>query len=207
MSEQRPMSIWRYLVSRDAVMTIVIPIALYNIAFRFGGVGAALLLTSLYSIILKFISKTQGVWVVIVLLLVSGISHYLYIHGHTLFDIKNEEIFRSVSGAASVVAVFGFYSLLGRPAVQRMAEQAMPRLKTISIYGTPLYTNVWHEVSITWILVYLFKAAGLYVISDKHSFPIDDIIFFCGSPLTLLMVLFSFYWPRYRWRSNRKKML
>ncbi|WP_319940153.1 hypothetical protein [Xenorhabdus littoralis] len=193
MSEQRPMSIWRYLVSRDAVMTIVIPTALYNIAFRFGGVGAALLLTSLYSIILKFISKTQGVWVVIMLLLVSGISHYLYIHGHTLFDIKNEEIFRSVSGAASVVAVFGFYSLLDDLLCKEW--QSKP-LRCIPMCGMK---------SITWILVYLFKAAGLYVISDKHSFPIDNIIFFCGSPLTLLMVLFSFYWPRYRWRSNSKK--
>ncbi|PHM46871.1 hypothetical protein [Xenorhabdus miraniensis] len=203
MTKQQSISIWRYLLSRDAIMTILIPIMLYNIAFRFGGVGIALLLTGLYSLVLKFISKTKGSLIVVALILVSGMSHYLYIHGHKLFTIKQEDVFLSVSGAISTIIVFCFYSLLGRPVVQTLAEQAMPRLKTIAVYGTPLYARVWQEVSMAWILVFLLKAIGLYALSDKGGLPINSLIFLCSSPLTLLMILFSFYWPRYRWKSKR----
>ncbi|WP_340620614.1 hypothetical protein [Xenorhabdus siamensis] len=205
MTQQQPMSIWNYLLSRDALMTIIIPIVLYNLVFHLGGVGAALLLTTLYSILLKFISKTKGIWVVIVLMLVSGINHFLYIHGYTLFDIKQEEVFRSVSSAASLVSVFCFYSLIGKPAARTMAEQAMPRLKMSTVYGTPLYVRVWHEVSIAWIFVYSLKTVGLYFFSNRKGFPIDDFIFFCGHPLTLLMIIFSYYWPKYRWKKAKRK--
>ncbi|PHM67798.1 hypothetical protein Xsto_00088 [Xenorhabdus stockiae] len=203
--QQTNLSIWRYLISRDVMLNMIIPIILYHVAFSVGGVSTALLLTTIYSVILKIISKTQSLWVVIALLLVSGLSHYLYIHGYTLFDKKLEEVFGSISSAASLVAVFCFYSLIGKPAAKTMAEQAMPGLKTISVYGKPIYDRVWHEVSIAWILVYLSKAIGIYLLANRAGFPIDTMITFCGTPLTILMILFSFYWPRYRWRSYRKK--
>ncbi|PHM35744.1 hypothetical protein [Xenorhabdus innexi] len=130
------LSIWRYLISRDVILSMIIPIILYHAAFWLGGVGSAVLLTTIYSVILRVINSTQSIWVVIALLLVSGLNHYLYtlsysLLGYTLFDIKREDVFRSVSGAASLVAVFCFYSLIGRPAAKTMAEQAMPQLKTI----------------------------------------------------------------------------
>ncbi|MDX7993153.1 hypothetical protein [Xenorhabdus littoralis] len=205
MVQQQPTTIWHYLFSPNAMMTIIIPIILYNLAVKLGGVGAALLVTTLYSIILKFISKTKGIWIVIALILVSGINHFLYIHGYMLFGIKQEEVFRSVSGAASFVAVFCFYSFIGKPAARTMAEQAMPRLKMSSIYVTPLYDRVWHEVSIGWIFVYLSKTVGIYFLSNREGFPIDELIFFCGHPLALMMILFSYYWPKYRWKEAKKK--
>ncbi|WP_274713772.1 hypothetical protein [Xenorhabdus bovienii] len=119
-----------------------------------------------------------------------------------MFNISQENVFLSISGALSVVVVFSFYSFMGQPVVQTMAEQAMPRLKDIPAYGTALYARVWHEVSIVWILVFLLKAFGVYMLSRQNSVPIDTIIFIGGWPLTLLMVMFSFRWPKYRWKSN-----
>ncbi|CDJ79152.1 Hypothetical protein SMB2099_4538 [Serratia marcescens SMB2099] len=104
-----------------------------------------------------------------------------------------------------MVVVFGFYSLVGKPMIRTLAEQAMPRLKDIPVYGTAQYAKVWHEVSLAWILVFLLKAVGVYGLSMREDLPVDTIIFICGWPLTLLMVLFSFYWPKYRWTSHLRK--
>ncbi|WP_274713771.1 hypothetical protein [Xenorhabdus bovienii] len=49
MNQQKPMTIWHYLLSRDALMTIIIPIVLYNIIFWIMGAGIAVLMVALYS--------------------------------------------------------------------------------------------------------------------------------------------------------------
>ncbi|MEY4922664.1 MAG: hypothetical protein ACRCUG_03550 [Yersinia sp. (in: enterobacteria)] len=201
---QKPMTVWHYLSSRDARITIIIPIMLYNIVFWWGGAGVALLVTALYSGTVELLNKRSGSLSVIALILVSGFSHYLYLHGYAPFAIKKENVFIAVSGAASVVMVFGIYSLMGRPVIRTLAEQAMPRLKNIPAYGTPQYARAWHEVSIAWLLVFLLKAVGVYVLSRREDLPLDTIIFMTGWPLTLLMVLFSFYWPKYRWASHQQ---
>ncbi|CAI1176724.1 Uncharacterised protein [Serratia quinivorans] len=201
---QQPMTVWHYLLSRDARITIITPIVLYNLAFWWGGAGIALLVTALYSGVVELLNKRGGSLSVIALILVSGFSHYLYLHGYAPFAIKKENVFLAVSGALSVVGVFGFYSLVGRPMIRTLAEQAMPMLKSIPAYGTPQYAKVWHEVSLAWILVFLLKAVGVYVLSQRQDVPVDTIIFMGGWPLTLLMVLFSFYWPKYRWTSHRR---
>ncbi|MDC9623450.1 hypothetical protein PSI22_17855 [Xenorhabdus sp. XENO-7] len=202
MNQQKPMTIWHYLLSRDALMTIIIPIVLYNIIFWIMGAGIAVLMVALYSGGVQLFSRRRGSLAIIALIIVSGVSHYLYLHGYTLFNISKENVFLSISGALSVVVVFSFYSFMGQPVIQTMAEQAMPRLKNIPAYGTALYTRVWHEVSIVWMLVFLLKAFGIYMLSRQNSVPIDTIIFIGGWPLTLLMVMFSFRWPKYRWKSN-----
>ncbi|CDG98189.1 conserved membrane hypothetical protein [Xenorhabdus bovienii str. puntauvense] len=202
MNQQKPMTIWHYLLSRDALMTIIIPIVLYNIMFWVMGTGIAVLMVALYSGGVQLFSRRRGSLAIIVLIMVSGVSHYLYLHGYALFNISKENVFLSISGALSVVVVFSFYSFMGQPVVQTMAEQAMPRLKDIPAYGTALYARVWHEVSIVWILVFLLKAFGVYMLSCQNSVSIDTIIFIGGWPLTLLMVMFSFRWPKYRWKSN-----
>ncbi|MDE9486005.1 hypothetical protein [Xenorhabdus bovienii] len=202
MNQQKPMTIWHYLLSRDALMTIIIPIVLYNIIFWIMGAGIAVLMVALYSGGVQLFSRRKGSLAIIVLIMVSGVSHYLYLHGYALFNISQENVFLSISGALSVVVVFSFYSFMGQPVVQTMAEQAMSRLKDIPAYGTALYARVWHEVSIVWILVFLLKAFGVYMLSRQNSVPIDTIIFIGGWPLTLLMVMFSFRWPKYRWKSN-----
>ncbi|MFI8415593.1 hypothetical protein ACQKDS_03910 [Serratia sp. NPDC078593] len=196
-----PMTIWHYLLSRDACITILTPIVLYNIAFWWGGAGIALLVTALYSAAVELLRKRGGTFSVMALILVSGFSHYLYLRGYAPFGIKKENVFLAISGALSVVVVFSFYSLIGRPMIRTLAEQAMPRLKSIPVYGTPQYARIWHEVSLMWIWVFLLKAIGVYLLSQRDDVPVDAIIFICGWPLTLLMVLFSFYWPKYRWTS------
>ncbi|NLU15429.1 hypothetical protein [Serratia liquefaciens] len=199
---QKSMTVWHYLLSRDARITIIAPIVLYNIAFWWGGAGLALLVTALYSGAVELLTKRSGSLSVIALILVSGFSHYVYLHGYAPFAIKKENVFLSVSGALSVVIVFAFYSLIGKPMVRTLAEQAMPMLKSIPAYGTPQYAKVWHEVSLAWILVFLLKAIGVYTLSHREDLPVDTIIFMSGWPLTLLMVWFSFYWPKYRWTSH-----
>lgn len=202
---QRPMTIWHYLLSRDAFITIIVPILLYNIVFWRNGAGLALLATFLYSAAAEVMNKRSGSLSVIALILVSGFCHYLYLHGYAPFAIKKENVFLSVSGALSVVVVFSCYSLAGRPLIRTLAEQAMPGLKNIPVYGTAQYARVWHEVSVAWILVFLLKAIGVYALSTRKDLSVDSMIFMGGWPLTLLMVLFSFYWPKYRWTSHLRK--
>ncbi|OTA14406.1 hypothetical protein Xvie_03730 [Xenorhabdus vietnamensis] len=202
MNQQKPMTIWHYLLSRDALMTIIVPLALYNIMFWIMGVGIAVLAVALYSGGIQLVSRQRSSLAIVVLIMISGGSHYLYLHGYTLFNISKENVFLSVSGALSVVVVFSFYSLMRQPIIQTIAEQAMPRLKSIPAYGTALYTRVWHEVTIAWVLVFSLKAIGIYILSRQSNVPIDVIIFISGWPLTFLMVLFSFRWPKYRWKSN-----
>lgn len=91
---QRSMTIWHYLMSRDACITIITPIVLYNIAFWWGGAGFALLLTAIYSGAVEIFNKRSGSLSVIALILVSGVSHYLYLRGYAPFAIKKENVFR-----------------------------------------------------------------------------------------------------------------
>ncbi|MDY4323964.1 hypothetical protein SOV88_06740 [Pectobacterium brasiliense] len=100
------LTVWRYLVSRDALLTIIIPVVMYNIAFLQWGAGVALLITAIYSGVLQLISRWQGYLPIIALILVSGLSHYLYLEGVILFDIHQESVFLSVSGAISTVIIF-----------------------------------------------------------------------------------------------------
>ncbi|MFW5404935.1 hypothetical protein [Pectobacterium carotovorum] len=79
---------------------------MYNIAFLQWGAGVALLITAIYSGVLQLISRWQGYLPIIALILVSGLSHYLYLEGVILFDIHQESVFLSVSGAISTVIIF-----------------------------------------------------------------------------------------------------
>ncbi|PHM71851.1 hypothetical protein [Xenorhabdus kozodoii] len=202
MNQQKSMTIYHYLLSRDAIMTLIIPIILYNIMYWIMGVGIAVLTVALYSGGLQLVSRQRNSLFIVFFIMASGGSHYLYLHGYTLFNINKESVFLSVSGALSVVVIFGFYSVIKQPIIRTIAEQAMPRLKSIPAYGTALYTRAWHEVTIAWILIFSLKAAGVYILSFQSNVPIDVIIFISGWPLTILMILFSFHWPKYRWKSN-----
>ncbi|MEQ9887564.1 hypothetical protein [Pectobacterium zantedeschiae] len=204
MSDTPSLTVWQYLVSRDAILTIILPIIIYNIAFWQWGAGAALLITAIYSGVLQYISRWKGYLPIIALILVSGLSHYLYLEGYMLFDIKQESVFLSVSGAMSTVIIFSIYSMLGRPVIQTLAEQATPRLKTLPNYGTPRYTKIWNEVSLVWILAYLIKAIVIYTLSHRPGLPMDTLVLISGWPLTLLLVIFSFKWPKYRWSSHAR---
>ncbi|MBN3144094.1 hypothetical protein [Pectobacterium brasiliense] len=195
------LTVWRYLVSRDALLTIIIPVVMYNIAFLQWGAGVALLITAIYSGVLQLISRWQGYLPIIALILVSGLSHYLYLEGIILFDIHQESVFLSVSGAISTVIIFTIYSIKGHPVIQTLAEQATPALKTLPVYSTPQYVRVWNEVSLVWILVYLVKAIIIYLLSRQPGLPMDTLVLISGWPLTLLLVIFSFRWPKYRWSS------
>ncbi|MBA5601688.1 hypothetical protein H1224_11565 [Pectobacterium aroidearum] len=196
------LTVWRYLRSRDALLTIIIPVILYNIAFLLWGAGIALLITAIYSGVLQLFSRWQGYLPIIALILVSGLSHYLYLKGVMLLGIHQESVFLSISGALSTVIIFAIYSIKGRPVIQILAEQATPDLKTLPVYGTPQYVRVWNEVSLVWILVYLVKAIIIYLLSLQPGLPMDTLVLISGWPLTLLLVIFSFRWPKHRWTSH-----
>ncbi|MEQ9903576.1 hypothetical protein [Pectobacterium aroidearum] len=202
MSQTSSLTVWQYLRSRDALLTIIMPIVIYNIAFWQGGAGVALLITAVYSGVLQYFSRQKGSLAIIALILMSGFSHYLYLKGYNLLGIEHESVFLSISGAVSMVVVFGFYSLRGRPVIRTLAEQATPTLKTLPVYDTPLYAKVWHEISLCWILVYLLKAIMIYTLSTFPQLPMDLIVIISGWPITLMMVAFSFQWPKYRWASQ-----
>lgn len=196
------LTVWRYLISRDALLTIIIPVIIYNIAFLLWGAGSALLITAIYSGILQLFSRWQGYLPIIALILVSGLSHYLYLEGIMLLGIHQESVFLSISGALSTVIIFTIYSIKGRPVIQILAEQATPDLKTLPVYGTPQYVRVWNEVSLVWILVYLVKAIIIYLLSRQPGLPMDTLVLISGWPLTLLLVIFSFRWPKHRWTKH-----
>ncbi|MEF9678283.1 hypothetical protein ABRQ00_05610 [Pectobacterium aroidearum] len=202
MSHPPSLTVWRYLRSRDALLTIIIPVILYNIAFLQWGAGIALLITAIYSGVLQLFSRWQGYLPIIALILVSGLSHYLYLKGVMLLGIHQESVFLSISGALSTVIIFAIYSIKGRPVIQILAEQATPDLKTLPVYGTPQYVRVWNEVSLVWILVYLVKAIIIYLLSLQPGLPMDTLVLISGWPLTLLLVIFSFRWPKHRWTSH-----
>ncbi|WP_108649572.1 hypothetical protein [Dongshaea marina] len=201
MKTDEPKGIWSYLLSRDARMTIILPIIIYNASFWLWSAGAALVLTALYSGVVELYAKERSSLSIVLLILVSGVCHYLYLHGYTLLGIRQESVFLSVSGALSVVVVFMFYSFIGRPFIRGLAEKSMPRLKTIPAYGTPAYSKVWRELSFLWIVIYLIKAVFIYQVSYHKGLPVELFVLLAGWPLTLAMVFFSFYWPKYRWSS------
>ncbi|NUW70255.1 hypothetical protein [Vibrio coralliilyticus] len=202
MSDKTSMSVWSYLLSSEARMTIIVPILIYNLTFWGVGAGAALIVTACYSALLELFSKRSGSLSIIALILVSGTIHYLYLHGYTLFGVDQESVLLSVGGSLSVIAVFGFYSMIGRPVVRTQAENALPRLKQLPVYGSPKYAQVWQEISLVWILAYAVKA--LLVIKFSRDMPdyADYFVFIGAWPLTLAMIAFSFYWPGFRWSSE-----
>ena len=112
MSDKKSMGISSYLLSREARMTIIIPILIYNIAFWVLGAGLALIITACYSAALEMFSRRTGSLAIIALILTSGCVHYLYLHGYRFLGIGEESVLLSVGGSLSVILVFGFYSLL-----------------------------------------------------------------------------------------------
>jgi hypothetical protein len=175
---------------------------LYNIAFWAFGAGAALLLTACYSGLLELFSKQAKSLSIIALILTSGSAHFLYLNGFTFFGIKQESVFLSVGGSITVIVVFCFYSLIGRPIVRTLAENALPSLKQSSFYGTVKYDRVWQEVSLAWIIVYALKGVLVVLLSQDMPTYADSAVFFGAWPLTLLLIAFSYYWPSFRWSST-----
>lgn len=199
MTDTKTMGVMSYLMSSEAKLTIIIPIIIYNIAFWTLGAGAALIITACYSGLLEMFSKRVGSLAIIALILVSGTIHYLYIKGYTFFGLNQEAVFLSVGGSLSVVLVFGFYSLIGKPVVRTQAENAIPELTQLSFYGTKKYTQVWQEISLVWIITYVLKAIFIVFLSKHYPELTNRFVFMGAWPLTLLMIVFSFYWPKCRW--------
>lgn len=60
MSDKTSMSVWSYLLSSEARMTIIVPILIYNLVFWGVRAGAALIVTACYSALLELFSKRSG---------------------------------------------------------------------------------------------------------------------------------------------------
>ncbi|CAM3924295.1 hypothetical protein VA7868_03184 [Vibrio aerogenes CECT 7868] len=210
MKEKKNYTVRDYLNSGEARMMIIVPLILYYVAFAVWGAGMALLVTAVYSGGAELWRRRQGgdrqgSLSIIALILVSGLSHYLYLEGYRVPGMAREGVFLSVSGALSVVVVFSFYSLAGRPVIRSLAEQAMPRMKTLPHYGSPKYVRVWQEVSLVWIVIYCIKACVVWGLSREGSIPMSPVILIAGWPLTIAMIAFSIRWPKYRWISRSSK--
>ena len=203
MSDKKSMGISSYLLSREARMTIIIPILIYNIAFWVLGAGLALIITACYSAALEMFSRRTGSLAIIALILTSGCVHYLYLHGYRFLAIGEESVLLSVGGSLSVILVFGFYSFIGRPVVRTQAENALPRLTQMSVYGTPKYARVWQEVSLAWMFAYAVKALLVVVLASDLPNYADYFVFVGAWPLTIAMICFSFYWPSFRLASEK----
>ncbi|NLU99090.1 hypothetical protein B6N13_13485 [Marinomonas sp. UCMA 3892] len=201
MTDTKSIGAMSYFLSPEARLTIIIPVILYNIAFWSLGAGAALLLTACYSGFLELFSKQAQSLSIIALILISGCAHFLYLNGFTFFEIKQESVFLSVGGSITVIMVFSFYSLIGRPVVRTQAENALPSLKLSPFYGTAKYDRVWQEVSLAWILTYGLKGVLVVILSKDMPHYSDFAVFFGAWPLTLLLIIFSYYWPSFRWSS------
>ena len=204
MSKEKPFNIWTYLLSKQARLTIIVPLILYNLAFWWLGAGTALVITACYSAGLELICKHTGSLAIIALILVSGSIHYLYLQGYHLFGIAQEGVLLSIGGSLSVILVFGIYSLLGRPVIRTQAENAMPRLTELPVYGTRAYSTVWQEISLVWIIIYALKALLLIHLSKTSPADTNGYVFLSAWPLTLVMIAFSIYWPRFRWSPKRQ---
>jgi len=85
------------------------------------------------------------------------------------------------------------------------AEQSRPQLTELSIYGSPQYQRVWQEISLTWVIVYLFKAILIYLLYYLNNTSLSLALFIASWPLTIAMIFFSVRWPRYRWYRSSDK--
>ncbi|WP_312979548.1 hypothetical protein [Atlantibacter sp.] len=203
MTQNTPYTFLHYLRSRAAILNIVIPLALYYGALYRVGIGAALIASAVWATLLALQSNNRKATLAVVLmLLLSGCCHYLFLRQPTWLPVLREDVFLSLTGALTVAVVFLFYSLRGAPVIQTFAEQARPQLTTLNIYGTPAYRRVWQEISLTWIFVYLSKALLVYLLYHFHSPLLNTSLLVVGWPLTLAMIFFSVRWPHYRWQTK-----
>ncbi|WP_338883089.1 hypothetical protein [Xenorhabdus sp. TH1] len=206
MSQNTPFTFLHYLRSRTALLNIIIPLALYYSALYLFGIGTALLVSAVWAAFLALQSKNrQATLAVVLMILLSGLCHYLFLRHPAWLPVQREDVFLSLSGALTVAVVFLFYSLRGESVIQILAEQARPQLRTLNIYGSPAYFRVWREISLTWIIVYLCKAILVYLLYHLHSPLLNTFLLVVGWPLTLAMICFSVRWPRYRWQAKTKQ--
>ncbi|KLU15818.1 MULTISPECIES: hypothetical protein [Xenorhabdus] len=206
MSQNTPFTFLHYLHSRAALLNIIIPLALYYGVLYLIGIGTALLASAVWAAFLALQSKNrQATLAIVLMILLSGLCHYLFLYHFALLPVQREDVFLSLNGALTVAVVFLFYSLRGEPVIRTLAEQARPQLKTLNIYGSPVYFRVWQEMSLMWIVVYLCKAILVYLLYRLHNPLLDIFLFVVGWPLVLVMIFFSVRWPRYRWQGKTKQ--
>jgi len=195
-----------YLFSRAALMNIVLPLVLYYVGFYLFDIGVALILSAAWAVFLAIqVKNRQTTLSVALMILLSGACHYLFLQHPAWLPIQQEDVFLSITGSLTVVVVFLFYSLRGQPVIQKFAEQARPQLTELSIYGSPQYQRVWQEISLAWVIIYLFKAILIYLLYHFNNTSLSLILFIASWPLTISMIFFSVRWPRYRWHRHADK--
>lgn len=196
----------QYLISRAAMLNLVVPLVLYYGALYSVSIGAALLVSAAWAVFLAVQSNNrQATLSVVLMILLSGLCHYLFLRHPAWLPVQREDAFLSITGAFTIAVVFLFYSLCGTPVIQTFAEQARPQLTTLNIYGTPIYRRVWQEISLTWIAVYLGKAVLIYLLYHFHNSSLNTSLLVVSWPLMLTMIFFSVRWPRYRWQAKAQR--
>ncbi len=206
MSKSNSYTFLHYLRSRAAMLNIIIPLTLYYGAEYCFGIGAALLASACWAVFLALQSKNrQTTLAVAVMILLSGLGHFLFTHYDSWLPVQREDVFISLTGGLTVAVVFLFYSLQGKPVIQTFAEQARPQLQTMNIYGSPAYIRVWQEISLIWVAIFLGKTVVVYLLYHYHSPLLNTFLALAGWPLTLMMIFISIRWPRYRWQATARQ--
>lgn len=200
MNEVKQNILLRYLTSRSALETIIVPIMLYSAVFWSIGAGWAVISTAIYGVFIALIRQGDNTLSVVLLLLFSGGCHYAFSEGFTPFGITQESVFLSVSGAFSMLVILSAYSLMNRPMIKSLAESGLPYLKTLPIRETALYHRVWHEVSMVWIIAQIVKFIVVLVWVHEGGHSVDTIVFLFSWPYTVVLIVFSVKWPKTRWK-------
>ncbi|WP_241650056.1 hypothetical protein [Rosenbergiella collisarenosi] len=179
------------ILSRYILMTIILPLVIYNIGEMIYGVGLALILSVVWLVYLNRKFPIGNIYTISGVMILSGAFHSLWNAYPSLFFINREDVFLSITGSVSVVLVFFYGMLTGKQTIRNFAEQANPKMKEIPLYGTEKYRRAWMNIDISWIVVLILKVMLLLYFQKYHYLSVGYLMFFLGWPLTIFLIYLS----------------
>jgi len=172
-------------------MTIILPLVIYNIGEMIYGVGLALILSTVWLVYLNRNFPVGNIYAISSVTILSGAFHFLWNAYPSLFFIKREDVLLSITGSVSVVLVFVYGMLMGKPTIQNFAEQANPKMKEMPLYETEKYRNAWLNIDLSWIFALTLKVILLLYFQKYHYLSIGYLVFILGWPLTIFLIYLS----------------
>jgi len=179
------------ILSRYILMTIILPLVIYNIGEMIYGVGLALILSTVWLVYLNRNFSVGNIYTISSIMILSGAFHFLWNAYPSLFFIKREDVFLSITGSVSVVLVFVYGMLMGNRTIQNFAEQANPKMKEMPLYGTEKYRRAWLNIDLSWIVALTLKVILLLFFQKYYYLLIGYVVFILGWPLTVFLIYLS----------------
>lgn len=179
------------ILSRYIVMTIILPLVIYNIGDMIAGVGLALILSMLWLVFLNRKFSNGNIYAISGVVILSGAFHLLWNTYPSLFFIKREEVFLSITGSISVVVIFSYGLLTGKQTIRNFAERANPKINKIPLYGTEKYRRAWVTIDLIWIVIFSIKVILLLFLQKIDYLSMNYLLFFLGWPLTIFLIYVS----------------